>query len=155
MVQMDGIASSPQEQQENPVLLVGCTNCPWNVDDAVLRRFPRRIYIPLPDAAARKALLEKLLAKAVKHNVTSRQISQLVQKLDGFSCSDISSIASEASFGPLRDLGGIKAIQNAREDQIRPISANDFETAIAQSTKSVSPALLQKFSQWEKQQSAK
>lgn len=152
MVQMDGISSI---QAESHVLVVGCTNCPWNVDDAILRRFPRRILVPLPDVEARKGLLQNLLKKAGKHNVTTRQVSQLVKKLDGFSCSDIAAVASEASFGPLRSLGGVQAIQNVREDQIRPISFLDFETAITLSTKSVSPAILERYVQWEKQQAAK
>lgn len=153
MVQMDGISS--QIKDDDLLLVVGCTNCPWDIDDAILRRFPRRIPIPLPDEEARKALLQNLLAKAGKQNLTTQQVSKLVQKLEGFSCSDISSVASEASFGPLRSLGEIHAIQDIKEEDIRPINFHDFVTAIALSTKSVSPAILERYIQWEKQQAAK
>jgi SpoVK/Ycf46/Vps4 family AAA+-type ATPase len=153
MVQMDGMSS--QQEVDSHLLVLGCTNCPWNVDDAILRRFPRRIYIPLPDIEARTVLLQNLLSKAGKHTLTKRQVSQLAQTLDGFSCSDISSVASEASFGPLRSLGGVRAIQSVRDDEIRPINVKDFEAAVTMSTKSVSPAILQRYAQWEKQQAAK
>lgn len=33
----------------NEVFLLCATNCPWELDPAFLRRFQRRIYIPLPD----------------------------------------------------------------------------------------------------------
>jgi spastin len=153
MVQMDGMSS--QQDVDSNLLVLGCTNCPWNVDDAILRRFPRRIYIPLPDVEARTVLLHNLLSKAGKHSLTKRQVSQLAQKLDGFSCSDVSSVASEASFGPLRSLGGVRAIQSVREDEIRPINVKDFEAALTMSTRSVSSAILHRYSQWERQQAAK
>ena len=153
MVQMDGISS--QNKDSDLLLVVGCTNCPWDIDDAILRRFPRRIPIPLPDEVARKALLQHLLTKAGKQNLTPQQVNKIVQKLEGFSCSDISSVASEASFGPLRSLGEIHAIQDIKEEDIRPINSQDFDKAIALSTKSVSPFILERYNQWEKQQAAK
>ena len=29
--------------------IFGCTNCPWDLDPAVLRRFSRRIFVDLPN----------------------------------------------------------------------------------------------------------
>ena len=149
MVQMDGLTGNASATN---VLVVGCTNCPWNVDDAILRRFPRRILIPLPDLEARIVLLQKLLEKAGKHSLTSsRQVKQLADRLQGYSGSDIAAIAAEASFGPIRSLSPSK-LQTTRQDQLRAISLQDFERAMADSTKSVSPALLKRYAEWEQQQ---
>ena len=43
--QMEGADSSSQTKG---FFLLCATNCPWDLDTAFLRRFQRRIYIPLP-----------------------------------------------------------------------------------------------------------
>ena len=34
---------------DSNIFLMCATNCPWELDTAFLRRFQKRIYIPLPD----------------------------------------------------------------------------------------------------------
>src|SRR5947209_18454170 len=48
-----------------PILLMGATNVPWQLDPAMLRpgRFDEKIYIPLPDLPARRKMLELYLGK--------------------------------------------------------------------------------------------
>lgn len=154
MVQMDGIASVEVEERSSSLLVLACTNCPWDVDSAVLRRFPRRLFVPLPDEAARRGLISRLLRKAGKHSLTPGQIGFLARRLDGFSGSDLSAIASEASFGPLRSLGGLDAIRKVSAKDIRPICMSDFETAIAQATKSVTPSQLERYDEWKREVSS-
>jgi SpoVK/Ycf46/Vps4 family AAA+-type ATPase len=155
MTQVDGIVKDGGASDNGKhLLLIACTNCPWDIDSAVLRRFPTRIYIPLPDRDTRKALLEKILPKAGEHKLNSSDIKTIAKRLNGFSGSDISSIASEASFGPIRSLGSMEAIRGAKEKDIRPISVQDFESAIDQATKSVSKDLLKKYDEWKKDQAA-
>ena len=40
------------------MILVGATNFPWLLDDALKRRLEKRVYIPLPDDSGRRALLD-------------------------------------------------------------------------------------------------
>jgi SpoVK/Ycf46/Vps4 family AAA+-type ATPase len=149
MVQMDGIVENNNSQKN--VLILACTNCPWDIDSAVLRRFPRRIYVPLPDAASRLSLFENLLKKTGKHSLKRSQAAKLVDQMAGLSCSDITGIASEASFGPLRSLGGLDAIKTAHVKDVRPVSFGDFESALSRATKSVSEEHLARYSSWQKQ----
>lgn len=50
LAQMQGV-----EQNKNIMLVLAATNCPWNLDSALLHpgRFHEKIYIPLPDLSAR------------------------------------------------------------------------------------------------------
>ena len=40
------------------VLMLGATNLPYALDQAVRRRFDKRIYIPLPEAPARASMFK-------------------------------------------------------------------------------------------------
>ena len=55
-----------------PILLMGATNVPWQLDPAMLRpgRFDEKVYIPLPDLAARHKMLEIIWA-SVPSPITS------------------------------------------------------------------------------------
>lgn len=145
MIQMDGIKNN----SSNGVLVIGCTNCPWDIDDAIIRRFQRRIYIPLPDVDTRKAVLQSILNKCKPHSLSKQQLIQLVNITEGYSCSDLTSVGSEAAFGPLRSLGGIQEISKVKQKDVRPINYDDFLSALQSNPRSVSRGLLQRYSQWE------
>jgi SpoVK/Ycf46/Vps4 family AAA+-type ATPase len=75
MTQVDGIVKDGGACDNGKhLLLIACTNCPGDIDLSVLRFFPTRIYIPLPDRDTRKALLKNILTKAGRHELTSSVI---------------------------------------------------------------------------------
>ena len=80
MVQLDGAGTS----QTARVVIVGATNRPEELDEAVRRRFVKRIYVPLPDVESRRQLLTMLLGD-VQHGLQAGDIDALVAKTDGFS----------------------------------------------------------------------
>eukprot|EP00879_Flechtneria_rotunda_P027881 GHRR01029923.1.p1 GENE.GHRR01029923.1~~GHRR01029923.1.p1 ORF type:complete len:105 (-),score=22.71 GHRR01029923.1:116-430(-) len=49
MIEMQGVNTNDAAR----VLMLGATNLPYNLDQAIRRRFDKRIYIPLPEAHAR------------------------------------------------------------------------------------------------------
>ncbi|QLC35569.1 ATP-binding protein (plasmid) [Halarchaeum sp. CBA1220] len=51
--ELDGIDKSGDDF----VMVLGSTNTPWDLDQAIRRRFPRRVLIPLPDVEAAKEIV--------------------------------------------------------------------------------------------------
>lgn len=54
MIEMQGVNSNADAR----VLMLGATNLPYNLDQAIRRRFDKRIYIPLPEAHARATMFK-------------------------------------------------------------------------------------------------
>ncbi len=71
-------------------MVLGATNHPWDLDDAMRRRLEKRIYIPLPDLETRKQLLEINLKEVPLD--TDVDLNFIAEKLDGYSGSDITSV---------------------------------------------------------------
>ncbi|RKO99204.1 hypothetical protein CXG81DRAFT_14830 [Caulochytrium protostelioides] len=140
-LQSDGLATDQDER----LLVLGATNRPQELDAAALRRFPRRIYIPLPEPATRGALLAALLEQQ-PHTLTPRQLEQLVARTDGYSGSDLTALAREASMGPLRELGD--RLCDVPVDQIRALALADFLAALKEVRPSVPAEALQIYEAW-------
>ncbi len=76
------------------VLVIGSTNRPYDLDEAVLRRMPRRILVNLPDSRSR----EQILKVTLRNNKLSPDvnITDIAAKLKGYTGSDIKEICREA-----------------------------------------------------------
>lgn len=88
---------------EDGVLVLGATNIPWGLDPAVRRRFERRVYIPLPDASARRSLLSIHLG-STPHSLTERDLESIARRADGLSGADVSVLVRDALMGPVREM---------------------------------------------------
>lgn len=99
LIHLDGAASS----EETRILVIGATNRPQELDEAVRRRFVRRLYVPLPTKEARLKIIEKLI-RQVKHSLNSSNVEQLAELMDGYSGADVDSLCRYASMAPLRSL---------------------------------------------------
>ena len=61
-------------EEAHRILIVGCKNFPWDIDEAIMWRFQQRIHVPLPNDCSQKALLGsrlKNLDKGGGHNLSS------------------------------------------------------------------------------------
>jgi len=93
-------------------LVLGATNLPWDLDDAFIRRFQAKIYIPLPDVDARRALFNIVLGERRK-DLTDQEVEFLVDRTNGFSGSDVKNLTQNAIMKPVRDLQHAKAFKSA------------------------------------------
>ena len=82
------------------VLVVGTTNRPDRLDEAVLRRMPRRLMLDLPDEAARGEILRVLLRDELVGDCV--EIADLATLTDGFSGSDLKNLCIKAAYQPVR-----------------------------------------------------
>lgn len=91
MQEMDGLRTSGSSN----VVVVGATNRPFDLDDAVLRRLPRRLLIDLPGEEEREAILRIMLrGEEVGGEV---DVKGLAKRTEGFSGSDLKSEHSSLS----------------------------------------------------------
>ncbi|GAQ79787.1 hypothetical protein KFL_000380210 [Klebsormidium nitens] len=147
LVQMEGCCGGDER-----VLLIGATNRPQELDEAARRRLSKRLYIPLPTAGARAAIVQNLLQKDGLMNLSDSDMDSIRAKTKGYSGSDVKNLVKEASLGPLREAAMMHGnIDTVTRDQMRPITLSDFENALHQVRASVSPDELLAYQDWNKQ----
>ncbi|MHC9291383.1 AAA family ATPase [Mycobacterium sp. LTG2003] len=105
------------------VYVLGATNAPWDVDPALRRpgRFDRMIFVPLPDADARAAIVRLHLQDRPVEGIN---LAAVVKRTDGFSGADLAHICDSATQLAMAD--------SMRTGQVRPVQMRDVETALAQ-----------------------
>jgi katanin p60 ATPase-containing subunit A1 len=130
--ELDGLADKGEDRF---VLTISATNTPWDLDDAVLSRFQKRIYIPLPDVPARRSILEIQLTK--QGHTLEYPMEEVVNQTEWFSGRDLERLANQAVNVMVADLNGqipqcVDAGRDAIESyrlKIRPLRKRDFEEA--------------------------
>ena len=123
MLHWDGLRTGACER----VLVLAATNRPHDLDEAVLRRLPRRVLVPLPSAEAREAILRLQLADQPLAPSSSAgaaaapsseaggsgsggdsgaafDFGELARKTDGYSGSDLKALCARAALAPVREL---------------------------------------------------
>uniref|UniRef100_A0A0E0NL00 AAA+ ATPase domain-containing protein n=1 Tax=Oryza rufipogon TaxID=4529 RepID=A0A0E0NL00_ORYRU len=134
MAAWDGLRSKESQR----ILILGATNRPFDLDDAVIRRLPRRIYVDLPDAQNRMKILKILLAK---ENLESDfRFDELANSTEGYSGSDLKNLCIASAYRPVHELleeekKGGPCSQNTG---LRPLRLDDFIQAKAKVSPSVS-----------------
>eukprot|EP00850_Spirogloea_muscicola_P019691 SM000196S05383 [mRNA] locus=s196:160666:169231:- [translate_table: standard] len=98
MAHWDGLRTKAGER----VLVLAATNRPFDLDDAIIRRFPRRLMVDLPDAANREKILRVILAKEKLDDAFS--FAELANSTEGYSGSDLKNLCVAAAYQPIREL---------------------------------------------------
>ena len=112
LVQMNGVG-----HDDTGVLVLGATNIPWQLDNAIKRRsvqtptivvpiqiihrFEKRIYIPLPGPDARRRMFEIHIGDT-PNLLTPKDFRKLAERTEGYSGSDISTVVRDALMQPIR-----------------------------------------------------
>ncbi|KAM8947372.1 spastin isoform 1-T1 [Pelodytes ibericus] len=145
LVQFDGVQSGGDDR----VLVMGATNRPQELDDAVLRRFTKRVYVSLPNEETRLQLLQNLLSKQ-SNPLSEKELTRLSRLTEGYSGSDITALAKDAALGPIRDLKP-EQVKNMSASDMRNMKYSDFVSSLKKIKCSVSPSTLESYIRWNKE----
>ncbi|MGC8569536.1 MAG: AAA family ATPase [Nitrososphaeria archaeon] len=138
----DGIT---EKGKKTPIYILAATNKPWSLDPPFLRRFEKRIYVGLPNMAARKKMFELYtqpleLAPDVK-------LDELAKITEGYTGSDIKNIVQAVQLNVVRELfESGKALEPGSKP--RPITMADFKNVIKQRKPSVTSEMVMAYIKW-------
>ncbi|CAL9237491.1 unnamed protein product [Arabidopsis halleri] len=98
MSHWDGLMTKPGER----ILVLAATNRPFDLDEAIIRRFERRIMVGLPAVENREKILRTLLAKEkVDENLDYKELAMMTE---GYTGSDLKNLCTTAAYRPVREL---------------------------------------------------
>ena len=127
LVRMDGLV----EDASSGVLVLAATNLPWELDRALLRRFERRVHVPLPEAAARRAIAEDALGHR-RIADGALDLDAFASATDGMSGADVRVACRVAMLRPVR-----RAIEAAEANGGSPAPAPVAQSDVMEAARGV------------------
>ena len=140
--EMDGIVDKGKNLH---VYVIGATNKPWDLDWAFIRRFQKRILVPLADHATRLSMLKLYSSNlAIDSDVDLHELARLAE---GFSGSDIRDVCQSAQ---LKLIGEFFESGKAMDKEAKPrlLTMADFRQILEERKPSVSLDMLSAYSRW-------
>lgn len=108
---------------DKQIFLMCATNCPWDIDSAFLRRFQRRIYVPLPKEKDRMEIF-RIHTMGICLSLSDNDWKVLLDKTDGYSGCDLANLISSALLEPMRDMVKATHWVTTRTGQMKPCASN-------------------------------
>ncbi len=151
LAELDGLA---QKKDPRLVLTIAATNIPWAMDPAILSRFEKKIYVPLPDKAARQRLFE--LEIPGKGHRSAVPAAELAERTAGCNGRQISRLCKEAIKEMVQRMNpGVGDLASKSPEelssamlQVGTISRQEWEAALAHVVPETSAEHLRRFEQW-------
>ena len=140
--EMDGIVDKGKALH---VYVIGATNKPWDLDWAFIRRFQKRILVPLADHATRLNML-KLYSSNLQID-DDVDLHELARLAEGFSGSDIRDVCQSAQ---LSLIGEFFETGRAMDKEAKPrsLTMDDFRKILEERKPSVSLDMLSQYNRW-------
>ena len=126
----------------NTLLILGATNKPWEIDEAVFRtgRFDEKLHIGVPDAAARLGMLKRSFKTAPL--APDVDLPAWAGRLENYSGSDVVGLARKACQIAFR--------RSIDENADPVVLAADLEQAVRAIPSSITPALLAQYAEFDR-----
>ncbi|KAH8487518.1 hypothetical protein H0E87_026186 [Populus deltoides] len=97
MTHWDGLLTKPGER----ILVLAATNRPFDLDEAIIRRFERRIMVGLPSIESRERILKTLMSKEKTEDLDFKELATITE---GYTGSDLKNLCVTAAYRPVREL---------------------------------------------------
>ena len=158
--ELDGLQD---KDSDSYILTMAATNTPWDIDKAVLSRFPKRIHIPLPDKEACREIIEiHTFKEGLEFNerILEQVADECTEKL--FAGRDIATLCNNAIWSMVRSENpALSSLADKPVDAIRKyklktreLRIEDFEHSFETMESAVKERDLQKYERWAKEYSS-
>ncbi|KAF8533247.1 P-loop containing nucleoside triphosphate hydrolase protein [Trichophaea hybrida] len=134
MTHWDGLLSTNSGGSAAQIMILGATNRIQDIDEAILRRMPKKFSINLPDQTQRKRILKLILKDTMLS--PSFDLEELVEKTAGMSGSDLTEACRDAAMVPVREYIKEKVAQGRKmgeaglgsinREEVRGVENRDF-----------------------------
>jgi len=140
--EMDGVLDKGKNIHS---YVIGATNKPWDLDWPFIRRFQKRILVPLPDFHSRLNMFTQYTNSL--HLASDVDLAELARISEGFSGSDIRDVCQSVHLKVVGDFFESGQASN-KKAQPRLLSMDDFKHILEERKPSVSPKMLEMYNQW-------
>ncbi|KAK3294682.1 P-loop containing nucleoside triphosphate hydrolase protein [Chaetomium fimeti] len=130
MTLWDGLTSTNSAGVPNRIVVLGATNRINDIDEAILRRMPKKFPVPLPGMEQRQRILQLVLGDT-KRDPENFNIDYIARVTAGMSGSDIKEACRDAAMAPMREYirqhrASGAAMSRVDPNHVRGIRTEDF-----------------------------
>ena len=158
LAELDGFQD---KKSDKLILTLSATNTPQSLDDAVLSRFPKRIYVPLPDKKACKEIikiqtkgldisqinLEKIGDQCVARNYSGRDLQNVCRD----AMKSMTRRANKQIFDDIEKIAELSFDELQKKTlTVEPLQMDDFTQAITRIKSPLTPDDFEKMDDWNK-----
>ena len=143
LIQFDGLGSNTNAR----LLVIAATNRPMDLDEALLRRLPKRVYCGPLDENGRFEFIKKVINR-VETNLSDEDIKEIAQKTNDYSNSDLMEMCREAAYQPVRELSMEEILKIKK---FRPLVKEDLIKAVQKIRGTLSKKVRDELQKWNEQ----
>ena len=143
LIQFDGLGSNTNAR----LLVIAATNRPMDLDEALLRRLPKRVYCGPLDENGRFEFIKKVINR-VETNLSDDDIREIAKRTNDYSNSDLMEMCREAAYQPVRELSMEEIL---KINKFRPLVKDDLIKAVQKIRGTLSKKVRDELQKWNEQ----
>ena len=143
LIQFDGLGSNTNAK----LLVIAATNRPMDLDEALLRRLPKRVYCGPLDEDGRFEFIKKVINR-VETQLSDEDIRDIAKRTNDYSNSDLMEMCREAAYQPVRELSMEEILKIKK---FRPLNKEDLVKAVQKIRGTLSKKVRDELQKWNEQ----